>query len=289
MTAAAQIDLPLADVLFGAAPYALIHGDCLDPVTGLASLPNGSVQHCITDPPYDEHTHTRSRRGSTGFREKKSSRRAEVSRSRDLGFAWLTSEQQESIADACADKVARWSLAFCTVEMVHGWRGAFMSAGSEYVRTAAWRKIGCTPQFTGDRPAMAFETVVIAHRTGERKRWNGHVKHGWYDVVDDTADLTYEHLIVLERGNSEVRLHTTQKPLALMLELVSDFTDPGDIVIDPFMGSGTTGVACLRLGRRFIGWEKDANYYEIACRRLRGDEAKPNPAQPSLFGPTEAA
>lgn len=47
----------IADVLSGAAPYALVHGDCLDPVTGLASLPERCVQHCITDPPYSEHTH----------------------------------------------------------------------------------------------------------------------------------------------------------------------------------------------------------------------------------------
>ena len=53
-----------------------------------------------------------------------------------------------------------------------------------------------------------------------------------------------------------------------MLELVELFTDPGDIVLDPFCGSGTTGVACIRLGRRFIGIEKDAKYAAVAQERL---------------------
>ena len=56
-----------------------------------------------------------------------------------------------------------------------------------------------------------------------------------------------------------------------MLELVELFTDPGDLVLDPFCGSGTTGVACLRLGRRFIGIEKDAKYAAIARERLEAE------------------
>ena len=55
-----------------------------------------------------------------------------------------------------------------------------------------------------------------------------------------------------------------------MEQLVRDFTDPDDLICDPFMGSGTTGVACIRLGRRFIGWEKDPDYFDIAVKRIRG-------------------
>jgi len=53
-----------------------------------------------------------------------------------------------------------------------------------------------------------------------------------------------------------------------MEALVRDFTDPGDLVLDPFAGSGTTGVACKRLGRRFLGWEKDPKYHAIAVKRI---------------------
>jgi site-specific DNA-methyltransferase (adenine-specific) len=58
------------------------------------------------------------------------------------------------------------------------------------------------------------------------------------------------------------------KPLSLMEALVRDFTDHGETICDPFAGSGTTGVACRRLGRNFIGWEKDPKYHAIAVKRI---------------------
>jgi site-specific DNA-methyltransferase (adenine-specific) len=62
--------------------------------------------------------------------------------------------------------------------------------------------------------------------------------------------------------------HPTQKPVELIAKLIEKFTNPGDTVLDPFMGSGTTGVACVKLGRNFIGIEKEPKYYDIAARRI---------------------
>ena len=70
------------------------------------------------------------------------------------------------------------------------------------------------------------------------------------------------------------KLHPTQKPLALLEYLVKTYTDEGDTVLDFAMGSGTTGHACMNLGRRFIGIERDATYYAIAERRIK-DAADP--------------
>ena len=64
------------------------------------------------------------------------------------------------------------------------------------------------------------------------------------------------------------REHPTQKPLELMEYLVNTYTDPGDLVMDNCMGSGTTAVAALNTGRRFIGFERELNYYQTACRRV---------------------
>jgi site-specific DNA-methyltransferase (adenine-specific) len=66
------------------------------------------------------------------------------------------------------------------------------------------------------------------------------------------------------------RLHPTQKPVALMEYLIKTYTNQGEIVLDNCMGSGTTGVACKNLGRKFIGIEQDANYFEIASKRIYG-------------------
>jgi site-specific DNA-methyltransferase (adenine-specific) len=73
---------------------------------------------------------------------------------------------------------------------------------------------------------------------------------------------------VVERGT----LHPTQKPVALMEYLIKTYTNPGELVLDNTMGSGTTGVACLNTGRRFIGIEKDTKYFEIARNRILSDE-----------------
>jgi len=69
------------------------------------------------------------------------------------------------------------------------------------------------------------------------------------------------------------RIHPTQKPLELMVWCVEKFTNEGDTILDPFMGSGTTGVACVQTGRNFIGIEIDPDYYAIAERRIRDAQA----------------
>ena len=257
---------PTVDPCAGA-PWVLHHADCLDPVRGLASLADRSVDHVISDPPYGERTHHNHRVGSTAAY---AGYTASPSRAKEIGFDPLTSEQMRGLAEQFARVARRWSIVFCEIEQTGAWQSEMIRAGLDYVRTGAWVKPGSTPQFSGDRPAVGFEAIVISHTKG-RKRWNGGGKHGVWTIP-------------IVKHQVEERLHTTQKPLDLMRELVSDFTDPGDIILDPFAGSGTTGVAAIQLGRRFIGWERDANYHAIAMRRLRGDEAKPNPAQPSLFG-----
>ena len=68
--------------------------------------------------------------------------------------------------------------------------------------------------------------------------------------------------------NSQTTIHPTQKPLDLMRFLVASYTNEGDVVLDPCMGSGTTGEACISLNRQFHGMELSADYFEIAKRRL---------------------
>jgi site-specific DNA-methyltransferase (adenine-specific) len=86
--------------------------------------------------------------------------------------------------------------------------------------------------------------------------------------------------------------HPTEKPLSLMQELVGLYTQPGEIVCDPFMGSGTTGVACATLGRPFIGIEQNPKWFDLSCKRIAEayrqprlfDEPIAKPVQPSLLG-----
>ena len=72
--------------------------------------------------------------------------------------------------------------------------------------------------------------------------------------------------------------HKNEKPLALMTRLIAWIS--GGTILDPFMGSGTTGVACLRLGRRFIGIEIEPKYFDIACRRIEEEHKRPRLSLP---------
>lgn len=72
----------------------------------------------------------------------------------------------------------------------------------------------------------------------------------------------------------EDRFHPTQKPVALMKWVLENYTNPGDTIFDPFMGSGTTGVACMQTGRKFIGCEIDEKYFAIAKKRIEDAAAQ---------------
>ncbi len=85
--------------------------------------------------------------------------------------------------------------------------------------------------------------------------------------------LLFRHMSIFGRVRAKIAKdiyteHPSQKPVALIRELVEKFTHEGDTILDPFMGSGTTGVACVQTGRNFIGIEIDPKYFEIAKRRI---------------------
>ncbi len=243
----------------------IYHGDCQE-VLWVAPMFNVKVDHMITDPPYSDYVHAKSRRGGTDAPPPDGAgkaARASFSRVKSFGFDAMTEALRMNVTEWAREHVHRWSLVFSDVESSHLWRDDFVDcAGLDYVRTGAWIKLGATPQFTGDRPATGFEAITICHRKG-RKKWNGGDSHA-----------VWSYPIVLNRGGNDPRLHTTQKPESLMLQLVQLFTDAGETILDPFMGSGTTLAAAKRLGRLAIGIEREEKYCEIAAKRL-AQEALP--------------
>lgn len=253
--------------------WTLHHGDCLDPLTGLASLADKSVDHVICDPPYEVEAHTNARR-----------RRAGVMREHAIDFGQITEQQREDTARQAVRISRGWVLFFCQVEAVARWRSALESAGASWRRAMVWIKPNGTPQFTGDRPAQGYECISASWAGAGRSRWHGGGGRGVYTFnVNNFGRLT------------DGRPHPTQKPVALMSALVRDFTDAGDLILDPYAGSGTTGVAALAAGRRFVGWERDEKYHAAAVKRLEGTrqqldltERAAKPKQRSLLGPEAA-
>ena len=223
-----------------ARPWALNEGDCL---RGLAGLADRSVDVVITDPPYEAEAHTPDRM---------------VARARGrlecepIAFPPITEEARLESARQMARLARRWILVFCQVEAAMKWRAALEAGGAVYKRTCQWIKADGKPQYSGDRPGIGYESIVACHAPG-RSSWNGGGSHG---------------VFIVNEGGDPRTGHQTQKPLALMELLVRLFSAHGEVVLDPFAGSGTTGVAAMRLGRRFLGWEMDPAYVAIASRRL---------------------
>jgi site-specific DNA-methyltransferase (adenine-specific) len=214
----------------------LLHADCLDILPTL-----DTVDVLMSDPPYSEASHLMHDAGKRWAQEQDGLQRAVMT------FAHVDGEYLDRLLALAP--VTRWAV-FTMDERLSAWLRMNPPRGWKYVRTGLWVKPGSMPQFTGDRPAMGYEPVVIMHTTGGRMRWNGGGKAGIWTF-------------------SPVRgVHPTEKPLGLYEALVADFTDPGELILDPFAGSGTTGVAAFNLGRRAILIEREEKYCEVAAKRL---------------------
>lgn len=255
--------------------HRVILADCLGP-DGLATLPDKSVDHVITDPPYEAEAHTKQRRVIWNGRSKQI-------RAAPLDFDPMTPEGRAEAARQMVRVSRGWVLAFCQAEGIDRWREALEAAGAKWRRAAIWLKPDGQPQLTGDRPAQCFEAIACAWAGEGRSRWNGGGRSGIYSHPTNNFGRLYE---------DGERPHPTVKPLALMEALVRDFTNAGDLVCDPYAGSASTLVACKRLNRRGLGWERDPKYHAVAEKRIASAREQfsllerrsdPEPKQESLL------
>ena len=112
-----------------------------------------------------------------------------------------------------------------------------------------------------------------------------------FERLGTTAYRCYRHISPSSSvraiiGGDKYNIHPSQKPIHLITELVESLTQPGDTILDPFMGSGTTGVACVEIGRNFIGIEIDADYFAIAQRRISDAQSRMNGTARKVDGST---
>lgn len=237
-------------------------GDCREVLPRLEQ-----VDHLITDPPYSRDVYMRMTalhaHAETGALGRMGIRPTGTPfsplRAEGTAMARMAAGDIGSVNDllpsvaAAAALTRRWVLVFSDVEYIHEWRAALEGVGLRYVRTGAWVKTDPMPQMSGDRPAVGFEPCTICHAKG-KMRWNGGGK---------AASWTYGTV------KTNRPAHPCPKPEPLMLELVQQFTDAGETILDPFAGSGTTLFAAKRIGRKAIGIEIDEKFAEVAARRLQ--------------------
>lgn len=224
----------------------LILGDCLEAMRTI-----GKVDHIIADPPYEKEAHRKDRRVM-----KKDGLVAGV-----LSFDAITESIRDEVCRIGTEISDGWMVFFCQAEAVAPWRDSIEAAGARYKAPMIWVKPDGMPQFNGQGPGMGYESMVSAWTSQGHSKWNGGGRHG---------------VFIYPKGESEKNLHETQKPVRLMCELVRLFTNKDEMVLDCFMGSGTTGVACVKLGRKFIGIERDQRYFDVACKRIEDTYRQPD-------------
>jgi modification methylase len=135
-----------------------------------------------------------------------------------------------------------------------------------------WRKANPMPNFKGTRFTNAHETLIWAAkaRGGRRYTFNYDAMKMANDELQMRSDWTLPLCTGEERLKDETgaKAHPTQKPEALLHRVILASTKPGDVILDPFFGTGTTGAAARRLGRKFIGIEREAHYAKLAKARI---------------------
>lgn len=252
-------------------------GDCLEILEGLG---RESVDMIWTDPPY-------------GHRDQDGDLRAKMNRTAGRDNRPIANDDPDSfrhVVDGMLRQAARIlktrSVCCCCCAGGGGgggfgptfaWVADRMNRhGLSFFHCVIWDKKN---PGLGWRYRRQYEMVMVAQLARGRLLW-------WRDNVSSPNIIPIGKL-----KGGEAAWHPNLKPLALVEHFIQMHAAPGLTVLDPFMGSGTTGVACARLGRRFIGIELDEAYFDTACRRIaeaaaQGDlfvEPPPPPAQPDLI------
>jgi site-specific DNA-methyltransferase (adenine-specific) len=226
----------------------LYQGDCLDVMPHL-----GRFDACLTDPPYEA---VMQRKWGVLSKQSISS----TMRHEEIGFQAID-EIRSDVTKTVVSLCDGWFIAFCMAEGVRAWRDEIEATGAKYKRALVWIKPDAMPQFNGQGPSVGHEMMVSAWCGVGYSKWNGGGRPGTFIYNKNTP------------GGSS---HPTQKPLPLISEIVRLFSDPGQTILDPFMGSGTTLVACAKMGRKGVGIELDPDYFDIACRRVAQAYAQPD-------------
>ena len=242
----------------------ILAGECVEVMNG---LPAGSVDLIFADPPYN-------------LQLKGSLHRPDNSQVDAVDDAW----DQFASFDAYDRFTRDWLAAARRLLKPNGaiWvigsyhnifrvGAAMQDAGFWLLNDVVWRKSNPMPNFKGKRLTNAHETLIWASRGQESKyTFNYEAMKALNEGTQMRSDWVLPLCTGHERLKDETgdKVHPTQKPEALLHRVLIGTTHPGDVVLDPFFGTGTTGAVAKMLGRRFIGIEREESYLIAAEKRL---------------------
>jgi len=243
----------------------IIKGDC---VAALEGLPEKSVDAIFADPPYN-------------LQLNGDLHRPDQSKVDAVDDEW---DQFESFAAYDAFTRA-WLLAARRVLKPDGtiWvigsyhnifrvGAAMQDLGFWILNDIVWRKTNPMPNFRGRRFQNAHETLIWASRDDKAKGYTFNYES--LKAANDDVQMRSDWLFPICTGAERLKddngdkVHPTQKPEALLARVILSSTRPGDVVLDPFFGTGTTGAVAKRLGRNFVGVEREQAYIDAASERI---------------------
>jgi len=151
-----------------------------------------------------------------------------------------------------------------------------MDLGYWILNDIIWVKTNPMPNFRGVRFTNAHETLIWAKKSKQQKRYT--FNHHTMKMLNGEKQMRSDWELPICTGNQRCMVnkkkgHSTQKPEALLYRVISSASKPGDMILDPFFGSGTTGAVAKKLNRKWIGIEKEKDYIAIAQKRI--DKVKP--------------
>jgi len=248
----------------------IIQGDCIEIMNG---LPEGSVDLIFADPPYNLQL------GGELTRPDQS----KVDAVNDAWDKFASFEVYDKFTRdwlKAARRVLKSTGAIWVIGSYHNiFRvGASMQdMGYWIMNDVVWRKTNPMPNFRGTRFTNAHETLIWATRDAEQKKYT--FNYDAMKALNDDLQMRSDWLLPICTGGERLKddagdkAHPTQKPEALLHRILLATSNPGDVVLDPFFGTGTTGAVAKKLGRRFIGIERETRYLKVARERIRQVQA----------------
>jgi len=241
----------------------IIMGDCIQV---LKELPDNSVDLIFADPPYNLQLQGELWRPN----------QTKVDAVNDDWDKFTSFEEYDKFCQEWLKECRRILKENGTIWVIGSYHNIFrigkimQDVGFWILNDILWIKTNPMPNFKGTRFNNAHETLIWASKNKD-SRYTFHYKT--MKAFNDDLQLRSDWYIPICNGRERIRIngkkaHSTQKPEALLYRIIISTSNPGDIILDPFMGSGTTGAVAKKLGRNFIGIEKEEFYIKIANERI---------------------
>jgi modification methylase len=234
----------------------------------LRQIPDKSVDLVFADPPYN-------------LQLKSDLRRPDNSKVDGVDDAWdrfasfeaydtFTREWLSEAQRVLKDNGALWVIG--SYHNIFRVGSILQDLGFWVLNDVVWRKTNPMPNFRGTRFTNAHETLIWCAKSEHQKKYT--FNYDAMKAMNDDLQMRSDWLMPICTGNERLKqdgekAHPTQKPEALLHRLILATTNKGDVILDPFFGTGTTGVVAKRLGRHYIGIEQEAKYVDLAMRRLK--------------------